>query len=207
MIRYKDRTVTSKGQRTPADLLMIPRSTWRGKGCNQMNQCTAGGYDAAGGFGIINFEVGAEDSEYDFEFKFVHPGEGRDSAAIEVDDIYIEYYDIDRAANKETAEHVIETILVDAREVAGTPSVGSKVTLIDESQKDGSWQWGLQAEEFADGNNNPSSLTKITPIQEQVKARVRYQNRGSFKARFGVGRKAGSGGRNVYFSLHECPHN
>jgi len=204
VVRYKDRTVTSKGVRTPADLLMIPKTVWKGKQCNKLNQCTTGGYDAIGGFGMINFEVGEENSEYEFDFKFVHPGQEAGSAAIEVDDVYIEFYDIDRGASKK-AGNIVEKVVLDAREVSGKPSVGSKISLIDESQREGSWQWGLQAEEFADNANNPSSLTKIGPIQEKVKARVRYQNVGKFWTKFGVGWKGGKGGRNIYFSLHECP--
>lgn len=211
-IRYPDRIVTHKGVRTEADLLMIPTTPWHGQKCSKGGQCTAGGYDAIGGMGMINLELRQEDSEYEFEFRFVHPGKGSDSAAIEVDELFIEFFDIDKGENID----VVEKIIVDAKQVSGKPSVGRNVGLIDESEKDGSWQWGFIAEEQADNENNPTSLVTLNEKQQRVTAKVRYQNVGSFTTKFGVGkkppkkRKSKKGksnykGRNVFFSLNECP--
>lgn len=201
LIRYPDRVVTSKGVRTQADLLLIPLTPWRGRECNEKKQCTAGGYDAIGGMGMINLQVGTSDSNYEFEFRFVAPGHGSKSEAIVVDEVFLEIFDIDKGT-----DDVVETIVVDATQVAGIPKVGSNVELLDESQKDGSWQWGFVAKESSGDENNPTSLVHINEEQEAVKARVQYKNVGSFKTRFGVGkRRRGTGARNFYFSLNECP--
>lgn len=198
-VKYPNVNVKVNGVKTTLDLLMIPLTTWRGKKCNSNDQCTAGGYDAIGGMGMINLEVGNKDSNYEFEYKFVLPGANKDSDAVVVDDVYIEFFDIDTGNNGEPGNvKVKEMIMVKSDEVAEVPINGDQVDFVDERDKG---YFGLVAREFGDSKNNPSSLTHMTEVQNDLRAMVRYKNVGKFWVKFGVGSKGNKGGRNFYFSL------
>lgn len=192
-IRWPDVKVTVNGTKRALDLLMHPLTKWRGNECGTKKMCTAGGYDdLLGGFGMINVDIGKKDSEYEFEFRFVERDQDKSSAPVTVDDVYIEFFDIDRASDV-TAEKIV----VKKEEVADIFH-GDAVDLLDEGG-----QYGFVALEDGNSTNNPSSLTYLSPDQTRMTARVHYQKKGLFSVKFGIKGVAGKG-RNFWFSLDEC---
>lgn len=190
-VRYPNVNVRVGGVKRKLDLLMVPTTEYRGQGCSGGGSCTAGGYDAIGGMGMINLEVSKQDADYDFEFRFVEPNADRSSIPVKVDDVYIEFFDIDRGN-----DDVVEKIIVRAEELTHYEA-GELVDLVVDDA-----QIGFVAREYGDGQNNPTSLTTLDDTQFSLRAQVRYQKRGVFSVKFGVGyRPRGRGGRNFFFSL------